>query len=1707
MKKTSVDLKNRILSRKNIKIGTGITALALASALTISLVLDTPINPVLEAQAKETFSDISTIVSNHSESEDEPFTILDVVPGKASYDYVPVNTSEAVAVDLSLATLGYLDRSTQSVNSPAGRPLSGSEPILADLAKAYSTYSGVFNNVSERYGLINKVYKEEKKSITKANGDVENLVELKYEEVYAGTREGFDSSDGWTLMLPLNYNLNPPAGSTDAMINTQFFNDFVSAYNKTWGTSATFDSEQLQNSLIAQLDKTYHVTSGNFRGTFLKYDTTASPALSKEGYDYILLEKATKPDIPAYNARTVFKNGSTSDAHFQVKFSYDSSLTGKGYEINSATNYSSSSHSSRTLLYKKIDNIDGNGHYGYEPVGIAENIDESERSGLYVVIFKYTESAASGTVLYKRDKVTAIQIRSDGKWPSDSYFIDPDYTDSTPPLLMSPPLMSSPGGYSSPDSSSPSGEGSGKVTFKYEISCSESTGELFGGVDKVTEEVNLPDGSPAGSKATAKEGYEFVKWTDGSGNLVSESFSFTPSLDGKSAGETYTYTAHFIPAEGGSASDPDGVLGARRDKGVLGKRRAPDPTDLNYYFVYVGPGKGDYKLTETQNSTDKNIFVFNAPVYVRCINDGDGNRAKSFLRECVFAAAEGQENANSQFKIKIRTITAKELTSEIVSEADLIYLEDGYLEHIKVPYDDRYMHLEYIERNDEKDMSWQSAYSVLERVVSSGLPIIVDHKAAYDIERNSQDEIIAYHRRYNRTYYQRLAMILSKESVSNYYDTVKTGIMTDQDAFNKLFDWDTILNTERFPTADTNSYNYVKDNIFVNNDGSLLMGGTYMFTQFFEEDYANKGFSEVLSAIDTENAGKSEELQISRRVAKSRAVQYIMCKVVADFRDIRILEIQPTANGSSNLTVDQDNKKNSTRIYWQSSVSTARTRMLSSSKRINVSVNTISVDQFNSDLEDINANYSMIFIGLDGQRLNRDDQSKSVFNNSGLNGLSYMASGDSSGSGNYEGFDLLPVKETALYHFMDAGYPVVVEDACFTNKSAQKNSGDALRINTAFVQEGSRMYNFLARAVSDYHGNIYTVSDVHNSAQFLSRINISRPYVEQTNFTSKVVDVIKDAGGFSNATISFKVSNGLTQSNFDDSGNLTGTERLSYNDESAIALYFDMNEDGVFAAEEMVPSTAYYLVGDSVMLNLTGVTKGLIPWSLEVYNPSNSYRRSSITGYLNVKDSYCNTIRVLQVMADGSKSDTYEDTAYNLENAYMVYNSNKGSGYNTPTMGYFLEGAEGIVNSKFDIKSMTVSEITTELSGDGTKAANPNFIKSFDVLVLGLGTQHSLSGTALAVPVAEYISSGRPAVYCDNGSNVLSFGIAPSLLGMKDSQMAYSYLGLQGGSYKRFAGINNFNMGSGFGAEQNNEGAISNFPYGIESRISISENIGVQAYILNYDNNISGTSTVSDASDKFENVTAFWTLTGGEGSRYFPSPKDGRNNYYVYSKSNVYYVGQTQYPYLYTEGNAPSEGVDECKIFVNALINAYNVGLKTPKVQIVAGYAKDSPEIESLMVGDNLTHTEPVGEPPVTGDAYEVVDDMVEVYFRVADYNLASSKTTHVSFYYESSSGALTDLGDRYMNAVAFASKVWHVVGNKEVEVTDVDVNGNYILNPGETYKIKAPVITLKNERGRTMADIYVVAGSDVVKFDGNVHTLTNADSVRLVRTQLFDLE
>ncbi len=1135
-------------------------------------------------------------------------------------------------------------------------------------------------------------------------------------------------------------------------------------------------------------------------------------------------------------------------------------------------------------------------------------------------------------------------------------------------------------------------------------------------------------------------------------------------LNGTSA-DNGAFTGYGVNADSQAGAD-----GAEED----GLAPQMSVTAVDASFVYAGAGQGKYKLQEVPETdeTGYRLMLYNAPTFFRC---GGGT---DWLERYVFHSLAGDDNESELFSVQVKTLTADQVTSEDVMNADMVYLEAGLGELLGSGAAIHYI-TEY-----GGDMSAEVLFAVVYRAVIDLMPVIADYgvvEADYGYMGTGQGPDSGQTpgagqnpdaEQTPKMVYQRLVQILLKKNLSAYYQDM-------ENADNMMMN----IAASEYPDKVDNNYNYVNRNVYILNGETLVSEDFYMP---FDDEKVSAGFMEVLAALKAENSTLAEEDKISEIVSKARAMQYIInyaVGLISDFRDIRVLELQPTTNPRSDLKTGGA-ENGYTVLYWEKEDSSGPgQQILRSSKVIDVDVDTLSVAEFSGSQKDINDRYQMVFIGLDGQRLNYERKGGlryTVYNDEEMNGIVYSGSGDiaTEDGERYEGIDITPQKKNALLDFMKAGYPIVVEDDFFTGQSAKDAGVD--EINTDYVDSSSQMYDFLRTAVKEYEDYLYTISDVHSSAVFAAQVNIRGPQIRCTDSEEEgeeqisIVRQIKaDAEGNYKGTVSFRIE--------DDRGE-------EYSDNVDIRVYLDQNQDGRFAPDEEIYS-GFSADSGQFTIEFDTPQKGVLPWKLEVSDSGNSYRRDALTGFFEIYEPTPTKVRILQIAPGNidtmSPSDKNEAAKYNLALAYQAADQTM--------MGHFLKNAEVMTSSEFVIKSISAADLEKQL------AQNAKYLEGFDVLVIGFGPAENMENVAGAVN--QFIAQGRGVLMSSSAAlgDTGRMGIDSTLLGQRDVR-TYEKLGQEKGglSYYRYAPL----KGDMFGEKSNlevrrvNDGSISHYPFEIGESGRLAQAVKGGDYVLNLLDN--------GSEDSIADVTAWYCLEDSDKAdtvtAYDVSRADAANNYYLYSRGNVIYIGEDYYAYKYEEkpGVEPpsvADGVMECRLFVNALMAAYNVGIKNPKVTIVAGLASDAPEIESICIPFDEQLVE------VADGNAGLLDETTDVYFKITEPNLAFGKEVRISFYYQDEAGGTSiDIGGESVLASPFPSQVWTVEGNQLVEV-----GTEFNLVPGKVYKIKAPVIPLRNE-SRMNADIYIVVESRFHHF-GKDEPVTGSDSIVLNRAQLFMLE
>ena len=1673
--------RRKIRKRKvNKKIGMIFTSSVLVAALGTVGVFH-HMEP-METYAKESFTGTKQVVEGHT-GDDNPFVILDVVPSYATYAW-DADTS----YEISTGTLGYLSN--------------GQSPMAADYMRIYKdplkNHSAELSTYEKRAALVNEIWKY---------GTDNGEALFQYEEAYGSgnTRKDLNTqnANGWQLLIDT---MTLP--DDDKKKGDTAHSGLMKGYFKKYAepdpndpTATTPDktgydyikvgdwSEDEGSGEASQSAYQFDTNKGTYQVRFKALNGSGSTGLT-EGYVPEKTNAITQEDVD----KGTYKS-STSLYYMDDKSNYvyagtiaDKFSTGSSVSLSEYYNNQNSQNSSKDTA--SDDTASGNTD--------SDNTNSDKTGALSTP--KATPSAGSGTASTADPVTTTSPKKSESTslskdstvtpsaapsaTPSATpkvvgnsdlsvttttvsnkvnhaitipsvYYSEIKQTTTPTPGAVPVTLSSADPGYSGDGNQDDQQMDEGHTGNDDSPGNDDSTGN--GNGNSTGNDQSTVNGNPVSTTGTAYYVVTFKYVTDLTENDSRTVYEVIPGSEkeflldsGNRPYDVYGKSGASAAASANPSASADAAASASASAGtspaaVSVALLSATPVKTDKVFLYVGPGAGDYKLTDEADLSDADkkkqapvwMEVRNAPTYFRF------NGGCDWLKQYVFHALSGGDNENENFRIEVRTIRADFLTQDMIKQADLVYLESGTAPFIN--QESTKVKLQYLTSDTQKvtengnevikGLTRQNAYALVYRAAVELLPVIVDYNAV----TNDQ---------YSKLDYQGLAKMLLKEDLENYVKDAQTGP-------DWLFE---NLENSNYPNRSDNGNYYVNRNVYVVNSGTPLVNRD--FPESIDGGSAESGFSEVLNLIRSENVLLPEENRIPENVSKAKAIEYIInysVGFIADFTDLRILELQPTSNDKADLQAENPTDS-STTLYWQRNATGAiKKQVLRSSRKVDVKVTTKAAAAFNSEWEDINEKYNLVFIGLDGQKLNYAAGlwSGTVYNNTDLNNKLYHTGDRAAGTdGQYDPSDITERKKNELLDFMRAGYPILVENDFFTGKSAKNGAG---RINMKYVAEDTQMYDFLRQAVTDFTDRIYTIDDVHSNILFMAQLNIDHPVISVSDTTG--LTLTEAANG--ELSVSFTYA-------------ITDQNGAGYAGEYHTEFYLDINDDGSYTDAERMDN----LAGEGKVLRATADNgqatvlftespgSRAIPFRLRVVDNSNSCRRSSVQGILQVTDGTKEKIKVLQI---GAKDGTSLATLYQQENS---------------TLGYYLKAAENTMKVKFEIETIDPSAWNERFD------KNPACLNQWDLLIIGFG--NGSENLPNMNKIEDYIQAGHSVLVTGKEAAEGIRLINQTLLGQLDRK-TYGSLGrTSGNSYFRYAGLDAgmFNEQSNLGASGLNEGSVFSYPYAIGKNVALDGGRSHKAYDYLLD--------LSNLKTPF--VTPWFVFTGSGQNAYDISPNDGANNYYLYSRSNVVFIGNDDYSsYTYDVDNPQNPtgtGLQESQMFVNAMMLAYDAGVHNMKVDIVAGFDTDEAKVSSISIPFDQEIKAQNG----------LLDETVDVYFKFKNSNLTLSNAYAVNFYYEDAAGGTSlDVGDEVVQVTPFTSSLWTVQDNTLTEVAASQIR------QGKVYRFKAPVIALQNNTAATNAKIYVEVVSALERPDGSEGAgskeVRGYDSVTFTRTQLFLLE
>lgn len=800
----------------------------------------------------------------------------------------------------------------------------------------------------------------------------------------------------------------------------------------------------------------------------------------------------------------------------------------------------------------------------------------------------------------------------------------------------------------------------------------------------------------------------------------------------------------------------------------------------------------------------------------------------------------------------------------------------------------------------------------------------------------------------------------------------------------------------------------------------------------------------------------------------------------------------------------------------------------------------------------------------DGTKLNTN----LTLRNNGNNADYLTAPNTYRGSGN----DITKQKVSELEDYIKAGFPVVFSDGFFSTVYGRG-------INEEYIDNCSNVFTLLCYAKDkdnvlkvDSKGNLKKQSN--ETADLVTYLTTEKPeillkeqekvkdtdYVEISNNQITLEFSINNAGG-ADSKASFNAQLFL-DSNSDGKFSTTN-EGIAAN---KIKLYCDgtivnpvMGDDGKYMYSLNAGNYNYKLVYD-----LPNGFVGVMPWQLRVSQATNSYRYDQKSGYVYVKNSKGSPTKV-KILQINSKLEHNEDFRGNFDMQTQKNDSNtkfhkllsqvKDFDLDIETVRYDnvpkmdevcdkLQTYDMLVigfgdcydidntNNHLDkIKAYIQSGKPVLFAHDTTSFCN-NKNDTRENNVWGYKFNSIIRDTVgldrYGILSNEYLKKGNTLKSTDEDfdkavqtakKNNTDIAYEPksdnSVIVRQNQGFTYADLnqyqwkdnGNDHGEYRLYSGLD----GNDVEAKTNkavkvNSGQITTYPFKIADEINIATT-HKQYYQLDMN---------QDADGDGESDIVVWYTLSNHGI-YEQSPKDVRNNYYIYTMGNVTYSGVGHSDF--------SNNDDELKLYINTMIAAYSASVHEPSIYLKENADTDSNDITTLYATiDDAIEEEAANKADARLDG---ADSTQDVYFTVKDSNLVRNQidektVVYLDFYIEDPQKNPNDETIGTGNDKIYLKKVdWDIYtlnndGTENEQINNSKENSQLNKDPrdffenNKTYKVKVPLSVLPE--GANSIKIYAVGYSKIYQSqvsggDKETTTAKAYKTFQIQRVGLADLD
>lgn len=769
------------------------------------------------------------------------------------------------------------------------------------------------------------------------------------------------------------------------------------------------------------------------------------------------------------------------------------------------------------------------------------------------------------------------------------------------------------------------------------------------------------------------------------------------------------------------------------------------------------------------------------------------------------------------------------------------------------------------------------------------------------------------------------------------------------------------------------------------------------------------------------------------------------------------------------------------------------------------------------------------------------------------------------------GNDITTEKVEALNNYLKAGYPIVVDKDFY-------KSDDIEKVNDYYIDNCSNIYAFMEANTSNDH-LIKTDSNNNLSKDLYTNLTAEKPQIkvkeqkkEQGKDYVKLEDNhivlefnINNRGG-ADANASFDIGFYL-DSNADGKFSPTqekiaGNNVQIYRDGTLVSPQID--ENGEYNYNLEAGKYNYKLVYE-----LPTQFVGVIPWQLRASQTTNPYRYDVTGGYFykQANSNQKQHIKILQI-----------DTSKGIKGKYLAGASTFNmQEQKSDSNSKFSKLLKDVTDFELDIKTLAGDSVEFK------KLCKDNKVKDYDMLVIGFSDCYEIYNDSKQVDrIKEFIQSGKAVLFTHDTTSLSNnkykgnetvrnnnWGydfntIVRDVVGMDRYGILHSSALKKGNTLKEgtdeyaeavsYAKEHNTdiaykprsnketivrqNQGFAYGdldsnqdtshggcrlyswlygtmghtknAEKVNSGQITTYPFKIPDKIDIAETHR-QYYQLDFNED-------SD-NDGESDIVVWYTLS--DQNVYYSSPKDVRNNYYIYTKGNVTYSGVGH--------SNVTQSVDELKLYINTMIAAYSVVEHAPAISLKEGYDLKSADISTIYstIDTAIQQDEEAKKESGNPDAAILdVDDegniaTQDVYFTVKDTNMLRNQvdkdtTVNMSFFIEGTKDDHDKEIDDDGNTIYLKEmKNWQIYSlhddGSEADLLGPSEAGNnrtFFAN-NKTYKVKVPLATLP--AGQNSIKVYAVASSNITVMQNNQEVKKNTPEAyktfQIQRVGLADLD